>query len=138
MKKYFDLFIICIMAIACTSCRSLTSETLAGEWNVTELEGKTIEPSEETPFLGFDVSQEHIYGFTGCNRLTGYLDVKAFLSGTPQLDKIGATRMLCADDSYERSFLAAMGKVTRQRYAHGSIELQDNAGNVLIRLKKRK
>lgn len=138
MRKLVSALVLGVMALAFSSCRSLSSETLAGEWNVIELNGAAIVPSESTPFLGFDAAEKRIYGFTGCNRLTGMLDMDAFLSGKPKLDNMGATRMLCADDKYERDFLSALGQVAKQRYSHGRLIWLDKDDKVLMRLQKRK
>lgn len=138
MKRISYLLVFNLLVLTFSACRSLTADTLAGEWNVTELEGTAVSPTEDTPYLGFDVQEGRLYGFTGCNRLTGSLDIKTFLAGNPDLDKIGVTRMLCPNAKYENAFLSAMSKVRQQRYTKGHIEMLDESGHVVMRLEKRK
>lgn len=121
---------------ACASTKS--AYTVGGEWNVTNLNGKTITPSDETPFLGFDQAKGTIYGFSGCNRLTGTIDLQKFANGKPDFSHMGMTRMMCPDDTYEREFMSALDKVKTSEVKDGEILLKDAKGNVLITLKKRK
>ena len=106
MKKI--LYIIPATMLLLASCAtSKSAYTVAGEWSVTNLNGQNITPSDETPFLGFDTSKGHVYGFTGCNRLTGEINLKDFANGKPNFSKMGMTRMLCPDDTYESRFMDA-------------------------------
>lgn len=118
--------------------RRLTKELLNGTWDVVELRGASITPEEGTPFLNFDTQQNHLSGFTGCNRMTGMLDIKALLSGTADFSKIGTTRMLCAEDKYESKLLKAMSEATKIKAGNGPILLLTNeSGSRLITLRKR-
>jgi len=138
MRKIVYAMILGVAGLSVSSCRSLSSDVLAGEWDVVELNGTSITPSERTPFLGFDVENKTIYGFSGCNRLSGGLDLSAFLSGKSEFGNVASTRMLCADDIYENDFFTAFGKVSKQRYAKGKLLLMDKDDKVLMRLQKRK
>lgn len=50
---------------------------------MTNIGGRAITPSDETPFLGFDLNEGNIYGFTGCNRLTGSMNLKSLRLANP-------------------------------------------------------
>lgn len=136
MKKI--LYIIPATMLLLASCAtSKSAYTVAGEWSVTNLNGQSITPSDETPFLGFDTSKGHVYGFTGCNRLTGEINLKDFANGKPDFSKMGMTRMLCPDNTYERSFMDALGKVKSSEVKGDEMLLKDANGNVIITLKKK-
>lgn len=117
--------------------RKFTAENLQGEWEVVELNGKKVVPGDNTPFIGFDTEEKRIYGFTGCNRLTGTLNVERFVGGEPDFSAIGTTRMACQDDIYESAFLAALGKAKKVSLNAARMELQNESGKVLARLDKR-
>lgn len=139
MKHTFfpTLLLTTVLAVAsCTTTKSAYS--LAGEWDVTMINGTRVKPvADVTPFLGFDLNEGHVYGFTGCNRLTGSIDAKALANGKADFSRMGSTRMLCHDDSYERPFLDALGKACRSTLAGDSLQLMDKSGNVLVTLHKR-
>lgn len=136
MKKLAYLLPAALLVLA--SCASSKSAyRLAGEWQVVNINGQGVTPSDQTPFLGFDLNENRVYGFTGCNRLTGGLDVKAFLKGHPDFSKLGMTRMLCQDDKYESPFMDALNKVVESELADGEMLLKDQNGNVVLTLKKK-
>ena len=138
MKKIF--FFLSTIVLALTSCSTTKSAySLGGEWDVVNLQGKEVKPETNvTPFLGFNLNEGKVYGFTGCNRLTGTIDAQELASGTADFSKMGSTRMLCHDDKYERSFLEALGQVNKSELKNNVLKLSDKKGNVLITLKKRK
>ncbi len=132
---------ICVYCMACMSviaCQKIDSAKLDGEWVVTEIRGEKIEPSEQTPFVGFRVAKGEVYGFTGCNRLTGVLDFGQMADGKTDFSGLGMTRMLCQDDIYEIPFMEAMGaaKVLKMDGADGFV-LLDDAENVVVRFQKK-
>lgn len=136
MKKTFILMLLVVLA-AVVSCHTTQESTASinGEWEVKQLNGKDIAPAEgETPYLGFD--KDNVYGFTGCNQLTGTINVKAFLSGRPDFSHLGMTRMLC-HGTYEEEFMAALGKVKKSEVGDETMKLSDGRGNVLVLLKKK-
>lgn len=138
MKGFFRIAVIVIfMSGVCFSCNTPSPEKLAGEWNVVELKGEAVVPTDKTPFLGFDVKDSRIYGFTGCNRITGTLDAEQLLKGKPDFSKMGSTRMMCHDDKYETKFLEALSSVEKAECKGKDIVLSDKDGSVLVRLRKR-
>lgn len=136
MKKLLYLVPATLLMLAsCTGSKSVYQ--LAGEWNVVNLAGTRITPSQQTPFLGFNLNDGQVYGFTGCNRLTGALDAKAFVKGKPDFSKLGCTRMLCQDDQYEAAFLDALNQVKKSEVTATDMHLFDANGNEILTLKKR-
>lgn len=121
-----------------TSCASGQSVAqLAGEWKVVSIDGQEVEAAEDTPYLGFDLDEKRIYGYTGCNRLTGTLKAKAFVKGHPDFSNLGMTRMLCANDEQERQFMDALNQVKTSEIADGEMQLKDGEGKVRIILRKK-
>ena len=55
-KTLFGLFAALLLMTSCASSRS--AYKLSGEWNVVNLCGQAIAPSDETPFLGFDLNRD--------------------------------------------------------------------------------
>lgn len=135
MKTLHILISATLCLSACTSTRSVYQ--LNGEWNVSTLNGQAIPAADNAPFLGFDTNDSRVYGFTGCNRLTGTLDAKAFMKGKADFGQLGMTRMLCQDDKYERPFTEALGKVSTSEIEGNRMTLKDKDGNPLLILTKK-
>lgn len=122
--------------MACQSTGNMTMEMLGGndgqEWQVVKLGQKTVTPSDETPFLGFK-SDGLLWGFNGCNRLTGSYKLKA--NGTIDLSNVGSTMMLCPEDTYETIFMSELGKVKQVKmHDNMTLLLADGNGKSLIEL----
>ena len=125
-------------ALCLTACAlSRTVDGMAGEWNVTEIEGQSITPGDDTPYLGFDLKEGTLYGFTGCNRLTGTLDARRLAAGEADFSRLGMTRMLCRDDRYEASFVKALAGVRKAEVEDGTMYLKGSDGKTLVVLKKK-
>ena len=136
MKKFFYAIPAAMLLLA--SCAgSKSAYVLAGEWNVVNIEGENITPSDETPFLGFNLNDSQIYGFTGCNRLNSELNAKAFIKGKADFTKVATTRMMCKDDKYETKFLNALNETTNTEVNDNNILLKNKEGKVVMTLKKR-
>lgn len=119
---------------SCSSVNGLTPEKLNGEWNVTLLEGEPITPAENTPYIGFNFSENQLYGFTGCNRIMGGADLSAIIKGKADFTKVGTTMMACPDDKYERKFLSALSRVKKAVAEKSVIKLVDADGNTVMEL----
>ena len=113
------------------------ASALAGEWEITAIEGRAVNPaeSEETPFLGFDTKSKNLYGSAGCNSLTGTYSTR---KGAINLSQVGCTRMLCANMETERRVLDALSKVQGFTISPDSIlTLSGNGGTNVMTLKKK-
>ena len=135
MKKFF--YVLSAAAMIFSSCATKSAYVLSGEWDVVNIEGEEITPSDITPFLGFNLNESIIYGFTGCNRLNSNLNAKDFLKGKADFSNVATTRMLCHDDLYESKFLNALNESTLTEVNDSSILLKNKEGHVVIALKKR-
>ncbi|GAB2542664.1 META domain-containing protein [Rufibacter soli] len=80
---------------------------LNGSWKLVNLNGKPVSAADasRTPQLTFQVAEQRVNGFTGCNRVFGGVTASAtHLS----FQHLGSTRMACAEDTLEQPFLAAL------------------------------
>lgn len=87
--------------------RTMDVALLEGQWNLTSLNGKTIE-QEEVPFLIFDLKENRLAGYTTCNRLTGTLNIDKLKQCEADFTNMGMTRMLCEDNVLEADFVDAL------------------------------
>lgn len=123
---------------ACTTAHNAAASSLAGEWDIVEIEGSAVSAAdcEEPPFLGFDAKGGNVYGSTGCNQLTGSLRADG-RRGTVDFSALGCTRMLCADMRTEDRLLGAMGRVRTYALTGDSLSLADGSGRIVVRLRHR-
>lgn len=129
--------LILCTALLFTSCIAQKSVyQLSGEWRVSSLGGSSVSESEDAPFIGFDTNQSLIYGFTGCNRITGTIDASALVNGKADFSQIGMTRMLCQDSKYERPLMDALQKATSSEITDNTMTLKDKDGKTLLTLTK--
>lgn len=118
----------CSTAIEVTD---LTGDT-GKEWDAVWVEGTTITPAGDTPYIGF--KEQQIWGYTGCNRLTG---TYALEKDRIDLSKIGSTMMLCPEDKYETLFMAGLNKAKSVKVTTDGLELKDADGQVVVRFRPR-
>lgn len=110
---------------------------VSGEWNVVELSGQVVVPGDDTPFLGFNLNEGRIYGFTGCNRLTAPLNSEALAEGKVDFSQMGCTRMLCHDAKYENAFLDALNSAGKFTVENDTLRMFNPAGEEVITFLKK-
>ncbi len=131
---------VAALLTACGTGKNASSlYSLNGEWNIVKVEGKSVKASDEgeKPFLGINIQDKTVYGFTGCNRLTGALGID---EKTKALDfgATGSTRMMCADMTNEQMVLEGLGKVKGFKAGkEGTLNLTDADGKTVMELKKK-
>lgn len=142
MKKAFVSFCMAAAVAGLASCGSgknaAAQTSLAGEWNIIEVESRTVVPApgEEFPFIGFKAEEGQVYGYSGCNRMMGSFSTDA-RTGSIDLGEMASTRMMCPDMSLEDSILKALGKVKKYKEEKGQIVLCASSGHPLLVLQKR-
>ena len=99
--------------MAFTACNGIETEELNGTWNAVSINGESVTPSDQTPYLGIETADGRIYGFNGCNRLMGSIDLKSLSKGKVDFSKVGSTMMACPDNKYEQSFMEAINKAKK-------------------------
>ena len=123
--------------VACQK-RTIVGDLLDGKWYAQVIDGQAVPQNEsETPYIGFDTKKDCLYGFTGCNRLTGSFNLKDLQAGKADFSALGSTRMLCQDAKWERPFLDALAKTKQLRLAGNYLFLNDENGKQLVKLSQK-
>ncbi len=116
------------------ACAGNSPLSFDGKWCVTSIEGEQVVPSDETPYIAFKGME--VEGFTGCNRLTGNVNVEQLLKGEADFSGIAATMMACPEDKYETRFLAALAKAKGVKLTKEGFVLLDADGAEVLSFKK--
>lgn len=136
MAAAFCAAVLMLSVTSCRSSRQLSADNLAGEWNVTTLNGKNIDGAN-VPFIGIDVDGKRVYGNAGCNRIMGSLELDASGQGKLSFGQVAATRMMCPDMELETAVLDALNVVGGYSLTENGLQLTDGDGNVVITLTRR-
>lgn len=130
-----------LLMFACHSGKSaLTAASLNGEWNIVEVDGKSLSPNGEKglPFIGFDAATHRVYGDAGCNRMMGSYAVDSVKNGELTLGPLGTTMMACPDMEQEKVVLDALNSVKSfNLLKDGKVVLKNAAGKEVITLTKK-
>ncbi len=118
MKRYIYLGLLVACVVVVTGCRSQQRVTgslsdLDGNWNITEMNGKKMNPAETRQFLVFDSAQQSISGNAGCNRISGRIEYNPSQSNIVKFPRIVSTRMACMDMSAEDELMRTLDKIVR-------------------------
>ncbi len=123
-------------AILMSSCKTVKTSALEGEWNVTAVNGKAVQ-AEQLPYVGFAAEDNRVYGNAGCNFISGTYRVKGKTSKI-QLGHMASTMMACPNMELEQSVLEALNGVERIDVTDADhLLLQDGGKNTLLQLEKR-
>lgn len=109
------------------SCSSFDPAQTAKEWEVLKIGNEQLVPGPTTPYIGFEKDQ--IYGYTGCNRINGGIEIKG---KNIQAKQIATTMRLCPNAQYEQPFLKALNEAENIRECAEGFELTDAAGSVVL------
>ena len=121
---------------ACGSSKSAAgSVDLSGEWTIVSVDGEKIDIAE-MPYIGFDMAGKRVYGNSGCNRMSGELDIDTVASAI-KLNKVASTRMMCPDMDTETKVLGALANVTGYKGTEEGVALTDAEGKDILSLVKR-
>ena len=135
MKKVVlkTVIILCtgVFAACGSSKKAMQVVALDGEWNIIAVNGDKIE-SATSPYLGFDMDENRLYGNAGCNRMTGSFEVDTLNPGKIHFGTIGTTRMMCPDMDVESRVLEALNTVKSYAETESGIELADAEGNAVF------
>lgn len=128
-----------IMALSLASCKTSDSISLAetaGEWNIIEINEKTV-TAEKIPFIGIDAENGRVYGFSGCNRIMGNIELDG-KTGKIELGQMASTMMAGPNMELERSVLDALASVNSiKRSGKGDLVLYNADRHSVALLKKR-
>lgn len=107
---------------------------LEGEWELDYLSGPRIALQwKNQPTLNFNLAENKISGFDGCNRMMGSFTLSE--NNGIRFSQIAGTMMACPDNNAD-FFLNQFDKIRRFRIVNGKLELLSGAG-LLIRMKRK-
>ena len=129
-KMYLSVFLGVLLLSSCKTARDMVSENdICGEWNVVEIQGEPVR-AQSNPFIGFDTKKGRVYGYSGCNRIMGSLDLSR--DNKIELGHMASTLMACPDMEVEGKVLKALNEVKSfDKLSGGGIGLYD-ANNALV------
>ncbi|MCD7914639.1 MAG: META domain-containing protein [Tannerellaceae bacterium] len=118
MKYLTGIISLVILTVVFMSCgtsnranKGLSFSSLEGEWWVYEMNGHVLDSGEQTPYLVFDMDQKVVFGYAGCNRLSGRIEYTPLQNHIIKFMQVITTRMACLDMSVEDEFLKTIDKV---------------------------
>jgi heat shock protein HslJ len=114
--KRFGLWVWMAFVIAgicsCSSAK-MDVKSLDSEWNITEMNGKRLDPAKTRQFLAFDISRQTLSGNAGCNRISGRIIYNPAQKNIIRFGQVIVTRMACLNMTYEDELLKTLEKVVR-------------------------
>ncbi len=84
----------------------------SGKWMLINLNGQeVIKQNTERPiYLEFNVTDQKVAGFAGCNRLFGAYIIKGSVIN---FARVGSTKMICPDAELENTFITSLQQINR-------------------------
>lgn len=114
-KMYLSVFLGVLLLPSCKTARDMVSENdICGEWNVVEIQGEPVR-TQSNPFIGFDTKKGRVYGYSGCNRITGSLDLSR--DNKIELGHMASTLMACPDMELEGKLIEVLSTVKNVKCA---------------------
>lgn len=117
MKYLFKISWLVMMIYIISSCSGkkentnrLSEFSLEGEWNILKVDGESLS-MKSTPFVGFDLKLHQIYGYGGCNRFFGKLDIDSVEYGRISVGNLASTKAMCHNAKMENLILDALKNV---------------------------
>lgn len=121
-------FMAALVMTSCTSKKSL--DALEGEWSVMAV-GDMVVPDSAAAFLSFNIAEQSLSGYTGCNYLTGALHSVVDAS-KPLFSAVGSTRKWCPDMTVEDALLPVLSHVVDFTVDSDTLYLLDSVGSSVI------
>lgn len=113
---YFCLAVLaagCLFSCKTSQSASVSFSDLDGDWQVVQLNGKTVNPVQAKQVVGIEAATKRLSGNAGCNRMMGQIEYSDAYKNIIKFPHIATTRMACPDMSGERELLDALSKVVR-------------------------
>ncbi|MEG1622065.1 MAG: META domain-containing protein [Alistipes sp.] len=138
MKKWMFLAAMVTLLLSACSKKATPIEAINGEWDVTEINGAPVAEGV-TPWLGFDTTEQRIYGNLGVNSVIGMMEPNQ-TPGTIDMSKLASTLMMGAPDqmAVEDTLSKVLAQVKGfELTKEGVLELHDADNKVIVSLVKR-
>lgn len=104
-----------------------SSEDLYKEWSVIKLKG--LDQLSSSPTLKFEMEDEKVGGFAGCNN---YFSTYKISANALTFSNTGSTRKLCPDMGVEDTFLKLLSQVARFEIIKKELYLYDINDELLM------
>ncbi|MBO7279079.1 MAG: META domain-containing protein [Bacteroidales bacterium] len=142
MKKIVLMAIVLLGLAACSGSVQYSDwNALQGEWQIVQVGAERVELDKEggiPPLLGFSKEDNRVYGYLGCNQLTGALVIHPEDVTVADFSSVGRTMMLCEDMALEDAILAALAQVRHYQISEENhLQLFNADGQVMMTLKMR-
>lgn len=101
-------------------------------WTLHSLNGEEVQTDSlmKTPGLNFNLRKERVSGNSGCNQLTGGIDLQG---QEISFDKLASTKMACQGTmEFETNFLKALDKVKNYEISQGELRLSSKDSVLMI------
>lgn len=130
------------LAVICAACQNVgnndMSNLLAGQWTITEIDGKTLEDGQIPAEIEIDMENNRFSANAGCNSMNGSISIDS-TSNNGILFKLQATtRMMCPDMENEVKLQQMFEKVSKYTIdtisLQKSVALMDVEGKILVKL----
>lgn len=116
------------------SARRHNMDFLNGNWQITAVNGQSVDTDEATLFI--DINELKIHGNTGCNFFNGDVYIAPDRINAVDFSNIGSTRMACPDMQRESAILLALEETASAiRGSEGNVMLLDSNGKELMTLR---
>lgn len=117
----------------------LAWKALGGRWFVSKVYGRVIDrQGEERPYMEIVLTAGKLYGFAGCNRMSGTFRPDTTDTYAFSVSQLSTTRMMCPDMDVEADICNALARACRAgKLTDGNVALYDKDGMQLFVLTRK-
>ncbi len=126
MEKTF-IILLAVTLISCGSSSQTTNINLMnGHYTVSELNGQEI--TTQNPTITFDLNENRVYGYSGCNNFNGSFTVE---NNNITFGPIAATKKMCMDNSSEDELFKILQGTKTFSVENNTLTLSEVNGTLL-------
>jgi heat shock protein HslJ len=133
--KFLFIFLLAASLASCSTTSKMTKTLSANDWQLYSLDNTLFKVAEgmKIPKLSFDTEKMTVSGNTGCNSLSGPVEIKG---DKISFGSLATTRMACGADNPEPRFLDALNNTAKFSFYEDKLVLKDKDGKQLMSLEK--
>jgi heat shock protein HslJ len=124
-----------LMVAAAPAAAGPDAALMGTYWRAVAIDGSPVasQPKKREAHMMFSAQGNRVSGSTGCNRFTGTF---TRTGDSLSFSKMAVTKMACPPplNTQEQAFLAALNATAAMKISSNTLELQDAAGKVRLRL----
>ena len=133
MKSYKIFLAIGLAAFTlfgCSSAKKVSGFQLSGKWALKSINGAKAETRfSRIPYLQFDMANQQVNGFAGCNMFNGKFVYK---NGTFRAPSLASTLMACPNDKAETEFHQYMAEKSHVSIVNEELIFTQRGKQVLV------